>query len=76
MLQPLHGRYLSGAPAIFIDQCGRIGGSAAMIGAEGADDFGRMLNLNVNAVMKTVHAVIPHMSARGADRPRRGAMCR
>ena len=25
----------------------------------------RMLNLNVNAVMKNVHAVIPHMSARG-----------
>lgn len=26
----------------------------------------RMLNLNVNAVMKNVHAVIPHMSARGS----------
>ena len=26
----------------------------------------RMLNLNVNAVMKNVHAVIPHMSERGA----------
>ena len=25
----------------------------------------RMLNLNVNAVMKNVHAVIPHMAARG-----------
>lgn len=25
----------------------------------------RMLNLNVNAVMKNVHAVIPHMTARG-----------
>ena len=25
----------------------------------------RMLNLNVNAVMKNVHAVIPHMKARG-----------
>ncbi|MFN3525323.1 MAG: SDR family oxidoreductase [Paracoccus sp. (in: a-proteobacteria)] len=26
----------------------------------------RMLNLNVNAVMKNVHAVIPHMAARGS----------
>ncbi|MCX7645180.1 MAG: sugar kinase [Rhodobacteraceae bacterium] len=43
--QPLFGPYPSGAPAIFIDQCGRIGGSAAMIGAVGADDFGR-LNLD------------------------------
>ncbi len=38
--QPLIGPYPSGAPAIFIDQCGRIGGSAAMIGAVGGDDFG------------------------------------
>lgn len=40
--QPLIGPYPSGAPAIFIDQCGRIGGSAAMIGAVGNDDFGRI----------------------------------
>lgn len=40
--QPLIGPYPSGAPAIFIDQCGRIGGAAAMIGAVGDDDFGRM----------------------------------
>jgi len=40
--QPLLGPYPSGAPAIFIDQCGRIGGSAAMIGAVGNDDFGRV----------------------------------
>lgn len=40
--QPLVGPYPSGAPAIFIDQCGRIGGSAAMIGAVGEDDFGRV----------------------------------
>ncbi|SDG01422.1 fructokinase [Celeribacter baekdonensis] len=38
----LIGPYPSGAPAIFIDQCGRFGGSAAMIGAVGDDDFGRM----------------------------------
>lgn len=43
--QPLIGPYPSGAPAIFIDQCGRIGGAAAMIGAVGDDDFGR-LNTN------------------------------
>ncbi|WP_096787587.1 sugar kinase [Rhodobacter sp. CZR27] len=38
----LVGPYPSGAPAIFIDQCARIGGSAAMIGAVGSDDFGRL----------------------------------
>ncbi|MDP5308356.1 tagatose kinase [Paracoccus spongiarum] len=36
------GPYPSGAPAIFIDQCARVGGSAAMIGAVGRDDFGRV----------------------------------
>ena len=40
--QPLIGPYPSGAPAIFIDQCGRMGGDAAMIGAVGNDDFGRV----------------------------------
>lgn len=29
-----------------------------------ADAIDKMLNLNVNAVMKNVHAVVPHMSAR------------
>ncbi|MSU88439.1 sugar kinase [Rhodobacteraceae bacterium 2CG4] len=43
--QPLVGPYPSGAPAIFIAQCGRIGGAAAMVGAVGDDDFGR-LNLD------------------------------
>ncbi|WP_439602775.1 tagatose kinase [Devosia sp.] len=38
--QPLVGPYPSGAPAIFIDQCGRLGARAAMIGAVGDDDFG------------------------------------
>lgn len=38
--QPLVGPFPSGAPAIFIDQCGRMGGQAAMIGAVGDDDFG------------------------------------
>ena len=41
----LIGPFASGAPAIFIDQCARIGGSAALIGAVGRDDFGR-LNLD------------------------------
>jgi fructokinase len=40
--QPLVGPYPSGAPAIFIDQCGKFGGSAAMVGAVGDDDFGRV----------------------------------
>jgi len=40
--QSFVGPYPSGAPAVFIDQCGRIGGSAAVIGAVGDDDFGRV----------------------------------
>lgn len=40
--QPLVGPYPSGAPAIFISQCARMGGSAAMVGAVGNDDFGRV----------------------------------
>jgi tagatose kinase len=43
--QPLLGPYPSGAPAIFINQCARMGGAAAMVGAIGDDDFGRV-NLN------------------------------
>lgn len=43
-LEPLTftGPFASGAPAIFIDQCGKLGGSAAMVGAVGDDDFGRV----------------------------------
>lgn len=43
-LEPVElvGPFPSGAPAIFIGQCARIGGSAAMIGAVGRDDFGRV----------------------------------
>ncbi len=42
-LEPLNliGPFPSGAPAIFIDQCAKIGGSAAMVGAVGDDDFGK-----------------------------------
>jgi len=38
----LTGPYPSGAPAIFIDQCARIGGAAGIIAAVGNDDFGRI----------------------------------
>ncbi|CAN7727252.1 tagatose kinase [Rhizobium sp. LjRoot258] len=40
--QPLVGPFASGAPAIFISQCARLGGAAAMVGAVGDDDFGRV----------------------------------
>lgn len=42
--QPLIGPFPSGAPAIFIDQIGRLGGSGGIISRVGDDDFG-MLNL-------------------------------
>lgn len=38
----LTGPYASGAPAIFIDQCARAGGSAGIVACVGDDDFGRM----------------------------------
>lgn len=43
-LEPIEltGPYPSGAPAIFIDQCAKIGGSAAMVACVGDDDFGRI----------------------------------
>lgn len=43
-LEPVEliGPYPSGAPAIFVDQCARLGGSAAMVGTVGDDDFGRV----------------------------------
>lgn len=43
--QPLVGPFPSGAPAIFIDQVGRLGTPAAIISRVGNDDFGR-LNLD------------------------------
>jgi fructokinase len=44
-LEPLSlvGPFASGAPAIYIDQCARLGGLAAMIGTVGDDDFGRLV---------------------------------
>jgi sugar/nucleoside kinase (ribokinase family) len=46
-LEPIHltGPFPSGAPAIFIDQVGRLGQPCAIISTVGNDDFGRM-NLN------------------------------
>lgn len=41
-----------------------IGGNLSEVSDPAAID--RMLNLNVNAVMKNVHAVIPHMAERGS----------
>lgn len=38
----LIGPFPSGAPAIFIDQCARMGSAAAIIGSVGDDDFGRI----------------------------------
>jgi sugar/nucleoside kinase (ribokinase family) len=40
--QALTGPYPSGAPAIFIDQVARLGGSAGIIACVGNDDFGRL----------------------------------
>ncbi|EAR51157.1 hypothetical protein OG2516_14820 [Oceanicola granulosus HTCC2516] len=59
--QPLMGPYPSGAPAIFIDQCGRIGGAAAMVGAVGDDDFGRMTlqRLRADGVDVSAVATVP-----------------
>jgi sugar/nucleoside kinase (ribokinase family) len=39
---PLTGPFPSGAPAIFIDQAGRLGQPCGLIAAVGADDFGEL----------------------------------
>ncbi len=41
-VQPLKGPYPSGAPAIFVDQVGRLGLEAAIVGRVGDDDFGHL----------------------------------
>jgi sugar/nucleoside kinase (ribokinase family) len=43
-LEPIEltGPYPSGAPAIFIDQCARMGGAAGIVASVGNDDFGRL----------------------------------
>ena len=64
-LEPLDlvGPFPSGAPAIFIDQCARAGGSAAMIGAVGNDDFGRLnvIRLDRDGVDVSAIAVDPDL---------------
>ncbi|WP_116133134.1 sugar kinase [Tropicimonas sp. IMCC34043] len=40
--QPLVGPFPSGAPAIFIDQVGKLGTPAAIVSRVGADDFGAL----------------------------------
>ena len=39
---PLIGPFPSGAPAIFIDQCGKLGQPCGIIGCVGWDDFGKV----------------------------------
>lgn len=58
--QPLIGPYPSGAPAIFADQCARMGGQVAMVGAVGDDDFGRMTLARLAADGVDVSAVSIH----------------
>jgi sugar/nucleoside kinase (ribokinase family) len=53
----LTGPYPSGAPAIFIDQCARIGGAAGIIAAVGDDDFGRVNTRRLEADGADVSAV-------------------
>lgn len=80
-LEPIElvGPYPSGAPAIFIDQCARIGGSAAMVGAVGDDDFGRLNTrrlerdgadvsaITVDPVLPTGSAFVRYRSDGGRD---------
>ncbi|WP_394892304.1 sugar kinase [Mesorhizobium sp. AaZ16] len=58
-LEPIDliGPYPSGAPAIFIDQCARMGGSAAMVATVGNDDFGRLNTLRLEGDGADVSAI-------------------
>jgi len=61
--QPLIGPFPSGAPAIFIDQVGRLGHPAAIVSAVGDDDFG---DLNLERLQRDgvdVSAVAVHPGA-------------
>lgn len=59
--QPLVGPYPSGAPAIFIDQVGRLGHPAAIVSAVGDDDFGalNLARLKADGVDVGAVAVLP-----------------
>lgn len=59
---PLIGPYPSGAPAIFIDQCARLGQPCGIVAAVGDDDFGRLnvARLGADGVDTSAIAVDPH----------------
>ncbi|NSL19937.1 sugar kinase [Agrobacterium tumefaciens] len=69
--QTLIGPFPSGAPAIFIDQVARCGGSAGIIAAVGDDDFGR---LNIERLRRD--GVDISAIATVADRPTGSAFVR
>lgn len=65
---PLVGPFPSGAPAIFIDQCGRLGQPCGVISAVGDDDFGtlnldRLRDSGVDVSAVTIHPGVPTGSA-------------
>lgn len=53
----LLGPYASGAPAIFIDQVGKLGCAAGMIGCVGEDDFGHLNTERLSADGVDVSAI-------------------
>ncbi|NBZ87184.1 tagatose kinase [Stagnihabitans tardus] len=53
----LRGPFPSGAPAIFISQCARLGGQAGIVGCVGDDDFGRLNTDRLRADGADVSAV-------------------
>lgn len=67
----LVGPYPSGAPAIFIDQVGRLGQPAGLVSAVGDDDFGRLNLARLEADGVDVSAVSVH-----PDRPTGSAFVR
>ena len=66
--QPLVGPFPSGAPAIFVDQVGRLGHPAAIVSAVGDDDFGRLNldRLRRDGVDVSAVAVLPGASTGSA----------
>lgn len=60
---PLVGPFPSGAPAIFIDQVGRLGQPCGMISSVGADDFGTINLERLKASGVDVSAVAVHQGA-------------
>lgn len=61
--QPLVGPFPSGAPAIFIDQVAKLGGTCGIVSAVGDDDFGRLNveRLERDGVDVSAIAVLPDM---------------